>query len=54
MYYSAEPDSRDGLCLAVAVADQPEGPFTDIGKPLQCGETFVNIDPMAFDDPKTG
>ena len=54
MYFSAEPSSRDGLCLAVAVADKPDGPFTDSGKPLQCGETFVNIDPMAFDDPKTG
>jgi arabinan endo-1,5-alpha-L-arabinosidase len=53
MYYSAEPNENGGLCLAVAIADKPEGPFTDIGKPLQCGETFVNIDPMAFDDPKT-
>ena len=25
-----------------------------MGKPLQCGESFVNIDPMAFDDPATG
>jgi arabinan endo-1,5-alpha-L-arabinosidase len=25
-----------------------------MGKPLQCGEGFVNIDPMAFDDPATG
>jgi arabinan endo-1,5-alpha-L-arabinosidase len=57
MYYSAKPDTADerhGLCLAVATATQPQGPFTDMGKPLQCGETFVNIDPMAFDDPATG
>ena len=57
MYYSAKPDTADerhGLCLAVASADRPEGPFTDMGKPLLCGEDFVNIDPMAFDDPATG
>jgi arabinan endo-1,5-alpha-L-arabinosidase len=57
MYYSAKPDNADerhGLCLAVATATRPEGPFTDIGHPLQCGEGFVNIDPMALDDPATG
>jgi arabinan endo-1,5-alpha-L-arabinosidase len=37
-----------------AVANSPTGPFSDIGHPLQCGEGFVNIDPMAFDDPATG
>jgi arabinan endo-1,5-alpha-L-arabinosidase len=59
LYYSAKPDAavRDttrGLCLAVATARRPEGPFTDVGRPLQCGPSFVNIDPMAFDDPQTG
>lgn len=59
LYYSAKPDAAledksRGLCLAVATAARPEGPFTDSGRPLQCGEGFVNIDPMAFDDPKTG
>ena len=59
LYYSAKPDaalddSSRGLCLAVANADRPEGPFTDIGQPLQCGPGFVNIDPMAYDDPATG
>ena len=57
MYYSAKPDGSDerhGLCLGVATATQPQGPFTDMGHPLQCGEGFVNIDPMAFDDPATG
>jgi arabinan endo-1,5-alpha-L-arabinosidase len=54
MYYSADPNTQKGLCLAVATSDSPRGPFKDIGKPLQCGESFVNIDPMAFDDPKTG
>lgn len=59
LYYSAKPDAAladtsRGLCLAVATADRPEGPFTDIGAPLQCGEGFVNIDPMTYDDPATG
>lgn len=57
MYYSAKPDSSDerhGLCLAVATAGGPLGPFVDKGTPLQCGDGFVNIDPMAFDDPATG
>jgi len=54
MYYSADPNTLTGLCLAVAVADKPAGPFKDIGKPLKCGESFINIDPMAFDDPQTG
>jgi arabinan endo-1,5-alpha-L-arabinosidase len=59
LYYSAKPDAAladpaQGLCLAVATADRPEGPFADSGKPLQCGPSFFNIDPMAFDDPATG
>jgi len=54
MYYSADPNTQKGLCLAVAVADKPSGPFVDSGKPLKCGSGFINIDPMAFDDPKTG
>ena len=54
MYYSADPNSRTGLCLAVATATNPVGPFTDKGSPLKCGSGFVNIDPMAFDDPLTG
>jgi arabinan endo-1,5-alpha-L-arabinosidase len=59
LYYSAKPDAAladttRGLCLAVATSDRPAGPFTDTGTPLQCGEGFVNIDPMAFDDPASG
>jgi arabinan endo-1,5-alpha-L-arabinosidase len=59
LYFSAKPDAaladpKRGLCLAVATADRPEGPFTDSGRPLECGDGFVNIDPMAFDDPATG
>ena len=59
LYYSAKPDAAladttRGLCLAVATASAPAGPFTDVGRPLQCGPGFVNIDPMQFDDPATG
>lgn len=59
LYYSAKPDAAltdtsRGLCLAVATAERPQGPFTDIGRPLQCGEGFVNIDPFSYDDPATG
>ena len=58
LYYSAKPDTalRDttqGLCLAVATAASPAGPFADVGRPLECGPGFVNIDPMQFDDPRT-
>ncbi|MEO7364870.1 MAG: glycoside hydrolase family 43 protein [Sphingomicrobium sp.] len=59
MYYSAKPDAalkddKRGLCLGVATAGGPLGPFVDKGSPLKCGDGFVNIDPMAFDDPATG
>lgn len=54
MYYSAEPDREDGRCLAVAVSAEPAGPFLDSGTPLVCGDGIEHIDPMAFDDPKTG
>ena len=57
MYFSAKPDSSDerhGLCLGVATASAPAGPFVDIGHPLECGAGFVNIDPMEYDDPATG
>ncbi|HEX2846657.1 MAG TPA: glycoside hydrolase family 43 protein, partial [Chitinophagaceae bacterium] len=55
LFYSAESiDTTLGKCLGVAYADKPEGPFVDKGTPLICGETFVNIDPMAFIDPVSG
>ncbi|HWA39929.1 MAG TPA: glycoside hydrolase family 43 protein [Burkholderiales bacterium] len=54
MYYSAEPDAARGKCLAVATARQPQGPFVDAGQPLVCGDGIEHIDPMAFDDPRTG
>lgn len=55
LYYSGEsPDDQLGKCIGVAISKSPEGPFVDIGKPLVVGESFVNIDPMAFDDPVSG
>ena len=58
MYYSATPDVCDhperGHCLAIATADSPAGPFTDMGLPLLLGIGFEYIDPMAFDDPASG
>ncbi|HET8855214.1 MAG TPA: glycoside hydrolase family 43 protein [Salinimicrobium sp.] len=55
LYYSGESiDEEIGKCLGVAISDSPEGPFKDIGKPLLCGKSFINIDPMPFDDPATG
>ncbi len=54
MYYSAERSNAEGKCLAVATAEAPAGPFADSGEPLLCGEDIENIDPMAFDDPRTG
>lgn len=59
LYYSAKPDAaltddKQGLCLAVATAAAPAGPFTDSGRPLQCGQGFVNIDPFVFADPVSG
>jgi arabinan endo-1,5-alpha-L-arabinosidase len=56
MYFSAKPDrsdERNGLCLGVASSNSPLGPFIDMGHPLKCGPGFINIDPMAFDDPRS-
>jgi arabinan endo-1,5-alpha-L-arabinosidase len=56
LYYSAQPnDPTAGLCLGVAVAQHPAGPFVDSGQPLLAGGPgFENIDPMRFVEPDTG
>lgn len=54
MYYSAQRDDSDEFCLAVATAAVARGPYVDIGEPLLCGPGFEHIDPMAFDDPRSG
>ena len=55
LYYAAEPDTKDGMCLALAVSNEPHG-FTDIGKPLAQvpGSTYKMIDPCFFYDTKSG
>jgi len=54
MYYNTRSDASAGECLAVATSKSPAGPFVDSGAPLRCGDGYVNIDAMAFDDPQTG
>jgi arabinan endo-1,5-alpha-L-arabinosidase len=56
LYYSAQPnDPQASLCLGVAVAAAPAGPFIDSGQPLLAGGPgFENIDPMRFVDPASG
>ncbi len=54
MYYSADSSSdrnQQFMCIGIATATVPQGPFTDIGRPLVCGPGFSHIDPMAYDDP---
>lgn len=52
-FSSATNDTLLGICIGIAFADLPAGPFIDKGSPLICGEGFVNIDPMAMIDPAT-
>lgn len=54
-YYSVGPQNPTPSRLGVAVADQPGGPDKDSGRPLLTGGNgFEAIDPMVFEDPKTG
>src|SRR4051812_9458992 len=55
LYYAAEPDTKDGMCLAFATSKHPVG-FTDCGRPLnqERGSTFEMIDPCFFIDPISG
>ncbi len=52
LYYAAEPDTKDGMSLALATSNSPVG-FTDCGKPLNHipGSTYQMIDPCFFMDP---
>jgi arabinan endo-1,5-alpha-L-arabinosidase len=52
---AGDPESKEGVfCLGVATSGRAAGPFAPDDRPLKCGLSFVNIDPMAFDDPATG
>lgn len=55
LYYSVGPQNPTPSRLGVAVADRPDGPFVDSGRPLLTGGNgFEAIDPMVFVDPKSG
>lgn len=55
LYYAAEPDTKDGMCLALATSAGPHG-FVDWGEPLNrvAGSTYQMIDPCFFIDPVSG
>lgn len=54
LYYSGESvDPEMGKCLGIAISEAPGGPFVDLGEPMLCGDSFVNIDPMVFVDPSS-
>lgn len=55
LYYAAEPDTKDGMALAMAVSKDPFN-FVDVGKPISesPGSTYQMIDPCFFYDQKTG
>jgi len=52
MYYSAEPDDKKGMCIALATSQTPTD-FVDIGAPLFSADSYKMIDPCYFIDPKT-
>lgn len=60
LYYSVGPQNPTPSRIGVAVADRPQGPYRDSGRPLVTGELVKNgvgfeaIDPMAFVDRKSG
>ncbi|KQT35217.1 glycosyl hydrolase 43 family protein [Sphingomonas sp. Leaf412] len=60
LYYSVGPQNPTPSRIGVAVADRPEGPYRDSGKPLVTGDAgnepggFEAIDPMVFADARSG
>lgn len=55
LYYSVGPQNPTPSRIGVAVADRPEGPYRDSGRPLITGDNgFEAIDPMLFVDPRDG
>lgn len=58
LYYSVGPQNPTPSRIGVAVADKPQGPYRDSGKPLVTGfktatDQFEAIDPMVFVDPRS-
>ena len=55
LYYSVGPQNPTPSRIGVAVADRPQGPYRDSGRPLITGgDGFEAIDPMVFVDPRSG
>jgi arabinan endo-1,5-alpha-L-arabinosidase len=54
LYFASAHNGTNRHCIGVATSKSPAGPFKDIGYPLVCGAAFSHIDPMVFEDPKTG
>ncbi|HJO64810.1 MAG TPA: family 43 glycosylhydrolase [Sphingomonas sanguinis] len=55
LYYSVGPQNPTPSRIGVAVADRPEGPYRDSGRPLVTGgQGFEAIDPMVFQDARSG
>ena len=55
LYFSVGPQNPTPSRIGVAVADRPEGPYTDSGRPLVTGgQGFEAIDPMVFNDKRSG
>ena len=57
LYFSGNPVGGGGKQIGVAVADDPEGPFTDSGKALITTSptgSGQQIDPCVFTDPVSG
>ncbi|HEX7757180.1 MAG TPA: family 43 glycosylhydrolase [Niabella sp.] len=55
LFYSGETiDKKAGKAIGVAFSEKPEGPFTDMGRPLLVRPGFEAIDPMTLKDPQSG
>lgn len=55
LYFAVGPQNPTPSRIGVAVSDKPDGKFVDTGKPLVTGgDNFEAIDPMVFQDPKSG
>lgn len=55
LYFSVGPQNPKPAHIGVAVADKPQGPYTDSGRPLVTGGNgFEAIDPMVYADKRSG
>ena len=50
LYYAASSAKTLTFGIGVAAADEPTGPFHDLGEPLITGPGFTTIDPFVLDD----